>query len=86
MAHIYGPAKHPERCAPKNAEVCSVRSWHGPATVDLVVRLHATLDKQVLRLERKEAEALTEALRRVLAHDGSISWSPSSILDESKRG
>lgn len=83
MAHSYGPAKQWRRCAAHRVEITSVRSWDS-GSIDLVVQQHPSLDQQVLRLSREEATNLQEALRRVLATEGSSSWEPYVIGKEPK--
>jgi hypothetical protein len=83
MAYSYGPAKHWQRCAPKRVEVSSVRNWSPSRdTIDIEIQHDPSLDQQLLRLSRREAEGLQEALRRVLASEVSSSWSPDVILAE----
>ncbi len=83
MAHSYGPAKQWRRCIAQQVQITNVRSMVS-GSIDLVVQQLPSLDQQVLRLTREEAANLQEALRRVLATEGSSSWEPYVIGKETK--
>lgn len=83
MAYSYGPGKQWRRCVAQKVEITNVRSPVS-GSIDVVIQQLPCLDQQVLRMTREEAANLQEALRRVLATEGSSSWEPYVIGKEPK--
>lgn len=78
----YGPAGHPEKCAPKECRVMAVRSNAGAGSVDIVIVMENG-DQQWLRCSGNEIAGLAAACRRTLGSlldEKSASWSPDSAV------